>query len=139
MVIKGRCHCGNITFELCCSGEGNQISGRACACSFCRKHGGVWTSDPQGRLVVAAKFPDRVSRYTFGSGTAEFCFCASCGVVPLVTSRIQGRLYAVVSVNAFEGLDPARIQTVTGQFDNESLEQRLARRQRNWIGDVEWL
>jgi len=135
-VIPGKCHCGNISFSLAWEPEPAQIPARACGCSFCVKHGGVWTSNPKGALKVAVKDPSAVSRYAFGTGTAEFHICARCGVVPVVTSTLDGRLYAVVSVNAFEGIDPARIRRAPADFEGEATEARLARRKRNWIPDV---
>ena len=62
-----------------------------------------------------------------------------CGVVPVVTSRIDGRLYAVVSVHAFEGVPPALLRHASATFDAESEDARLARRKRNWIADVEFV
>ena len=44
MLITGRCHCGNISFALDWQPEPTDIPARACSCSFCTKHGGVWTS-----------------------------------------------------------------------------------------------
>lgn len=135
-MIPGKCHCGNISFSLAWEPEPAQIPARACGCSFCVKHGGVWTSNPKGALKVAVKDPSAVSRYAFGTGTAEFHICARCGVVPVVTSTLDGRLYAVVSVNAFEGIDPARIRRAPADFEGEATEARLARRKRNWIPEV---
>jgi hypothetical protein len=83
--------------------------------------------------------PALVSRYAFGTGTAEFHICARCGIVPVVTSRIDGRLYAVVSVNAFEGVEPSLIRRASADFEGEGKESRLARRQRNWIAEVEFV
>jgi hypothetical protein len=139
MQIHGKCHCGNIAFSLAWEPDPAEIPARACTCSFCVKHGGVWTSYPAGALTVAVQDPSRVSRYAFGTGTAEFHICARCGVVPVVTSRIDGRLYAVVSVNAFDGVDPARIRRAPMSLDGEDTGERLARRQRNWIADVTWV
>src|SRR5262245_31263555 len=102
MLISGRCHCGNISFALDWRPEASEIPARACTCSFCAKHGGVWTSWPTGSLTVSVKDRERVSKYAFGTKTAEFHVCTACGVVPVVTTRIDGRLYAVVSVNAFD-------------------------------------
>src|SRR5215217_5944217 len=110
MLIHGKCHCGNISFELAWDPDPAEIPARACGCSFCVKHGGVWTSNPAGALKVAVDAPSLVSRYAFGTKTAAFHICTRCGVVPVVTSRIDGRLYAVVSVNAFEGIEPSRIR-----------------------------
>lgn len=139
MLINGSCHCGNIAFTLDWKPEPTQIPARACICAFCTKHGGVWTSCPTGSLKVSVKDPSRVNKYLFGTKTAHFHVCASCGVVPVVTSLIDGRLYAVVSVNAFENVEPALLSQGSATFDGEGAGDRLARRQRNWIADVEYV
>ena len=102
------------------------------------KHGGVWTSNPKAVLRVSTHDPARVNEYTFGTGTAKFHICTRCGVVPVVTSTIGGRTYAVVSVNAFENVDPALLKRAPASFDAESQDARLERRTRNWIADVEF-
>lgn len=139
MLIAGACHCGNISFELDWKPEPAEIPSRACTCSFCTRHGGVWTSCPGGALVVLVAEPERVSVYTFGTKTARFHVCGTCGVVPVVTSRIGDRVYAVVNVNAFENVTPALLRRTSASFDGESEGDRLARRQRNWIGDVRFV
>ena len=139
MLIRGGCHCGNISFTLDWQPEPSEIPARACGCSFCTKHGGVWTSCPGGSLKVSVKDRSRVSKYAFGTRTAEFHVCSACGIVPVVTSRIDGREYAVVSVNAFEGVDPALVRKAPVTFEGESEELRLSRRARNWIRDVQWI
>src|SRR5207344_68647 len=106
MLIQGKCHCGNISFLLTWEPDPAEISARACGCSFCVKHGGVWTSNPKAKLAVEIRDPSRVSKYEFGTRTATFHVCAQCGIVPLVTSEIANRLYAVVSVNVLENVDP---------------------------------
>jgi hypothetical protein len=138
MEIRGSCHCGNIRFELDWTPDPVEIPARACGCSFCVKHGGVWTSCPSGRLRVAFLRPDRVTPYEFGTRTAQFHVCNDCGIVPLVTSRIEQRVYAVVSVNAFDDVEAGRFRRLPASFDGESEGDRLARRQRNWIGQVEF-
>ena len=139
MLIPGRCHCGNISFSLNWEPEPAEIPARACTCSFCTKHGGVWTSCSSGSLRVTVKDAALVSKYAFGTETAQFHICAKCGVVPVVTCEIDARLYAVVSVNAFEGVDPALFRRASASFDAEDKDGRLARRERNWIGNVEYV
>ncbi len=139
MVIHGRCHCGNLSFDLAWEPDPAEIPARACTCAFCTKHGGVWTSYPAGKLRVAVKDPSLVSSYAFGTKTAEFHVCRRCGIVPAVTSRIDGRLYAVVSVNAFEGVEPSLLRRAPASFDGEGTDDRLARRKRNWIANVEFV
>jgi hypothetical protein len=136
MLIRGKCHCGNISFSLTWEPEPKEITARACDCTFCQKHGGLWTSNPRGALEVRIDEADRVSRYAFGTETAEFLICARCGIVPVVTSRIDGRVYAVVSVNAFENVDPSLLRRAPMSFAGEQTDSRLERRKRNWIADV---
>ena len=139
MLITGSCHCGNISFTLNWAPEPSEIPARACTCSFCSKHGGVWTSCPTGSLKVVVREPSLVSTYAFGTRTADFHICSNCGVVPVVTSRIDGHLYAVVSDHAFDGVAPSLLRRASATFDAESEETRLARRKRNWIADVEFV
>ena len=73
-----------------------------------------------------------------GTKTAEFHVCTACGVVPVVTSRIDGRLYAVVSVNTFENVEPALLRHSPSTFEGENEQARLSRRKRNWIADVQF-
>jgi hypothetical protein len=138
MLINGKCHCGNISFVLRWEPEPSEIPARACTCSFCTKHGGVWTSCPTGSLKVSVAEASSVSKYAFGTKTAIFHICTTCGVVPVVTSEIEGHLYAVVSVHAFEGVDPSLLRLASATFDGENEQARLARRSRNWIGNVEY-
>jgi hypothetical protein len=139
MLIRGRCHCGNIAFALDWRPEPAEIPARACTCSFCTRHGGVWTSCPGGSLEVRLRDPALVSRYAFGTGTARFHVCRDCGVVPVVTSEIEGCCYAVVNVNAFEDVAPSLLRRAPASFDGEDEAQRLARRQRRWIGAVRFV
>ena len=136
MLIHGSCHCRNISFALDWTPEPAEIPARACTCSFCTKHGGVWTSCPTGSLRIAIKDPALALAYRFGTETADFHVCAGCGGVPVVTSRVGERIFAVVSVNAFDDVDPALLRRVSSSVEGEREEDRLARRERNWIGDV---
>jgi hypothetical protein len=138
MRILGSCHCGNISFDLAWEPDPPEIPARACDCSFCSKHGGVWTSNPAGALAVRVRDASLVSKYVFGTETATFHICGRCGVVPLVTSEIDGHTYAVVSVNAFSNVDPALLKRAPVTFEGEDLGSRMARRKRNWIGRVEF-
>ena len=139
MVIRGACHCGNIAFALTWTPDPAQIPARACSCSFCVKHGAVWTSNPEATLEVFVRDFSGVSKYAFGTHTAEFHTCTRCGVVPLVTSRIDDREHAVVNVNSFEDVDASLLRREPASFDGEGSDSRLSRRQRNWIGRVTFI
>jgi hypothetical protein len=136
MLVNGKCHRGNIVFTLEWPDSQPDVPARACSCSFCTKHGGVWTSNPVAKLAVVLQDPALVSKYAFGTETATFHICARCGAVPLVTSEVASHVYAVVNVNTFERFDPSRLRRATANFDGEDIESRLARRSKNWIAHV---
>ena len=54
--------------------------------------------------------------------------------MPLVSSDIDGRLYAVVNVNTFD--DEVELSRASTDFDSEAVSDRLDRRSRNWISAV---
>ena len=138
VLISGSCHCANISFVLEWRPEPAEIPARACTCSFCTRHGGVWTSCPTGSLTVRLCDSSLASAYSFGTKTADFHVCMRCGVVPVVSCRLDDKLYAVVNVNTFEGVPAEKLQHSPASFDGEDESSRLARRQRNWIPDVEF-
>jgi hypothetical protein len=139
MLIRGSCHCGNVSFTLDWRPEPTEIPARSCTCSFCVKHGGIWTSCPAGSLDIEIRDLSRHSKYSFGTKTADFHICSICGAVPVVTSEIDGKTYAVVSVNAMEGVDPAFLEHSPISFDGEDAGTRVARRARGWISNVRFL
>jgi hypothetical protein len=139
MLILGACHCGNISFKLDWEPEPATIPARACGCTFCVKHGGVWTSNPSAALIVTVRDPLMVSHYSFGTSTAVFHVCSRCGAVPVVTSEIENHEYAVVSVNAFNNVPQSMLQRAAADFEGESVESRLARRKRGWIANVRFI
>lgn len=136
MLLTGKCHCGNITLELQWTGDPPALPARACGCSFCTKHGAVWTSSPDAELQVLVRDPALVSQYHFGTETAAFHVCATCGAVPLVVCEMENRLYSVVNVNILENVDPMWLHRTATNFDAEDVESRLTRRKRTWIPKV---
>jgi len=136
MLISGQCQCGNISFNLEWLPDPPRIPAWACACSFCQTHKGVWTSLPSADLKVKIINNTQLTRHTFGTRTAEFLICKQCEDIPLVTSEIDGRLYAVVNVHALQGISPSLLKHFQSDFDGESVPERTARRRRNWIANV---
>ena len=137
MQIRGACHCGNIRYVLTWPEAGRDIPVRECGCSFCRKHGGAWTSNRNAELSAVVEDESQISKYQFGTATAEFYTCSRCGVVPFVISHIEKRRYAVVNVNTFEGVDTSSLVRTATDFDGEGAPDRLERRKRNWIPHVQ--
>jgi hypothetical protein len=56
-----------------------------------------------------------------------------------VTSLIEGRCYAVLNANTFD-LERSQLVETATDFEGETLAERLARRQRNWMPEAgpEW-
>lgn len=136
MLLHGQCHCGNIAYTLDWSPDPAEIPARACDCTFCTRHGAVWTSNPDGELRVTVRQAELLNRYNFGTGTADFHVCRECGGVPLVTCTVDDHIYAVVNVNTLDDVDPALLQHRPASFSEESVASKLARRQANWIARV---
>ena len=136
MRIDGKCHYGNISYVFDWPGDESEIPVRSCGCTFCVKHGGTYTSHRDAKLVAIIRDEASVSKYRFGTGTADFFVCSQCGAVPFVTSEIQGRVFAVVNVNTFESVDQAILRQSVTNFDGEDTESRRDRRCRTWIPNV---
>jgi len=135
--ITGSCHCQNIQFFLYWPQDVIAIASRECGCSFCKKHVGAWSSNTDAELHVSISNPKEVTQYQFGTKTAVFYVCKKCGVVPFVTSMIENRLHAVVNTNTFDNHEEFDFATSATDFDGEDTRDRIARRKRNWINQVE--
>lgn len=125
--IGGSCHCGNIRFALRWPKSETDIPVRMCGCSFCQKHKGAWTSHRQSELAIQIEDQSLVSKYRFGTGTADFFVCSVCGVVPFVVCEIDENSYAVVNVNAFEKTPGFSFSSSSIDFDGEDTSSRLER------------
>jgi hypothetical protein len=134
--ISGSCHCGTIRFLLAWPDSHREIPVRECGCSFCRKHGGAWTSHRDAELAYRIEDESRISKYRFGTRTADFFVCSVCGVVPFVLSEIDDSQYAVVNVNVFEDVGGLTLSVSSTDFEGEGTGSRLERRKRNWIPRV---
>jgi len=129
---RGRCHCGAVGFEYDTASPPAEWPVRDCQCSFCRKHGARYTSDPAGSVRFVHEDPGALSRYRFGHRTADFVFCNRCGGYLGAMTEAEGRTLMVLNLRAFdpppEGLPGARPMT----YDGESTGDRNARRFARW-------
>jgi len=134
--IHASCHCGNIRIEFDRPASGSTIPVRACSCGLCRKHRAAWTSHPDGRFYLWIAEESRTTQYRFGTKTADFHVCLTCGAIPIVTCMIEGVRYAVINVNTFDDVDRSELVETATNFDGETTENRLARRRRNWTPEA---
>jgi len=125
-----RCHCGALTARYRTPVVAAAWPVRACQCSFCRSHGALMTSDPQGSLTFRCDDPGPL-RYRFGSRTADFLLCRECGVLVGVTMASDvGRfgVFKVLSLRPLLDLPTA----VPMDFGTEGAEARRLRREARW-------
>jgi hypothetical protein len=134
--IEGGCRCGNIRYRLLWPGAGDVIPARACGCSFCRPRRATYTSHPEARLDAVVADEANLSMYRFGTSTADFFVCRRCGGLTFAVSEIDGRSYAVVNVFTFDDAEAMEFDVSSTDFDGETVDQRLRRRARNWIPNV---
>ena len=118
---------------------------RRCSCDYCRRFDGAWTSHPDARLAIRVHDESGVTRYRFGTKTADFIFCSRCGVTLFAVCELQHRLRGVVNVHtlsvpAVDGQEPSFVlDWQSACFDGETVEQRLQRRAERWIGIVNFV
>src|SRR5262249_61021274 len=133
--MRGSCHCGNIRFTLVWPDSRPNIPIRACGCSFCTKHRAAWTSHPNGRFELQIADESQVKRYQFGTKTADFLICTTCGIPPIVTCIVEGTRYAVFNVSTFDNLDRSQLVDTVMNFQGGTKENCLPRRPRNRTAD----
>ncbi len=132
MDYQGACHCGAISYTYRTNLPVEDWSVRACQCSFCRGHGAVCTSDPQGSVQFSLAQPSEVSHYRFAKSTADFLVCRRCGVYVGAIIAVAHQSYGIVNLNALR----TRLATLPApapvSYDGESADLRVGRRQTRW-------
>ena len=132
MIHAGRCHCGALEYSYRTSLMPSSWGVRACQCTFCRSHGALSTSDPQGSLTFHVKDARALLRYRFGLRTADFLICSQCGVylgATIVTPR--GR-FGIINLNALQPRPPDVPQPQPVSYEGEREADRTARREARW-------
>ncbi len=136
MKLGGGCHCRSIRYELEWPAASGLIPARRCGCSFCTRFNGTWTSHPQAILDVTETASRTATRYRFGTGTADFLICAACGVVVVAITESAAGLKAVLNINTLDEAESLEFDYSDSDFGSESVDQRMSRRNENWIGSV---
>jgi hypothetical protein len=133
--VSGGCHCGRLRAELQLTRAPAAFTPRACDCSFCRKHGAAYVSDPQGVLRLRIADESLVTRYRQGSGLAELLICSNCGVLVGALYAADGVLYGVVNATALD--DGARFGTPQPVSPRTLLTTaKVTRWQEIWFSNV---
>lgn len=134
-LLKSDCHCGNIHVELHTNLDAAAITSRICQCGLCKQHSAKWVSDAQGEAKLQFKDKDSVSFYRFGHSTSDFIICKNCGVLMAAVCKLDDNDRAVINITPMTK-EVFSAPSVLTDFDYETVDERLARRARNWIGKV---
>ncbi|MGA9854872.1 MAG: aldehyde-activating protein [Gammaproteobacteria bacterium] len=134
--LIGRCHCGNLQISFETGFTQADLPLRACRCSFCRAHGAVTTTDPNGRVSINTKDPTKIRHYRFGLGITDFLICANCGVFVAAVMQIDGTLYASLNSNVLGMRAQLQGQPRAVDYEGESIDQRRTRRKQQWTPAV---
>jgi hypothetical protein len=130
-VLHGSCHCGSVEVAFETAIPVDELTIRACACSFCRRHNVKAIADANGHLTIAAA-PDALHRYRFGLHTADYLICKTCGVyvAAVIGTGAEARSTLNVVGNCIAGLADRPAQAV--DYDMEDGAARRARRITTW-------
>lgn len=125
--VEGGCHCRAVRFRAQLPDP--PVPALDCNCSVCSMTGFLHIVVPHDDFVLESGAED-LTRYTFGTGTAEHLFCAKCGVKSFYQPRSHPDSW---SVNA-NCLDEPIELSIEG-FDGRNWERSKARLDQGETGD----
>jgi hypothetical protein len=130
-ILTGGCHCGALAVEFSTGLPIEQLQVRACQCTFCRAHGALSVTDPEGSLAFRARDESRLVRYQFGLKLADFLLCSRCGTYIGAFMEDGGRAYGVLNLCVLRERDRFGTPALM-RYDGETVENRLQRRRERW-------
>jgi hypothetical protein len=127
-----RCHCGNVEVRFETEKSPAELQPRSCQCTFCTRHRSRTVADPQGRATIHIRDEAQLSRYQWGTRSAEFLVCRACGGYAGALMTSGARKYMTVNVNLVE--DPSQFTrpALPVNYDAESPDERRKRRESVW-------
>lgn len=131
MHYSGECHCGKVKASFESQKTPKELGVRTCQCVFCRRHGAVNISDPQGRTTIDAA-PEDLIRYRFALRTADFLICRHCGVYVAAVMGEGAKICSTINVIGLSMADFLDIDEAPMDYDAETTQDRIARRYTKW-------
>ncbi|MGV1014698.1 MAG: GFA family protein [Methyloceanibacter sp.] len=109
---QGGCHCGAVRFAVLAP---DAIEAVQCNCSICRITGFLHLIVPKDRFRLLAG-QDRLTTYSFNTGTAKHLFCSVCGVKSFYVPRSHPDGFSVNVRCLDDGtVEVAKVTTFDGQ------------------------
>lgn len=100
--MKATCHCGAV--ELRVTLTDGLATARRCDCSFCARRGAAAVTAPLDGVEVV-RGADKLTLYTWGTGTAQHYFCSVCGIYTHHRRRSNPNEHGV-NLGILEGVHP---------------------------------
>lgn len=131
MIYSGQCHCGELKASFETEKAPETLGVRTCQCAFCRRHGAVNISDPEGLATIDA-LADDVDRYCFALRTADFLICKACGVYVAAVIGEGADIRSTINVAGLRMEEFLCVKEAPMEYGAETAEERIQRRFRNW-------
>ncbi len=131
MIYTGQCHCGKLTASFDTEKTPEALGVRTCQCAFCRAHGAVNISDPNGLTTIDGALED-VRRYTFALRTADFLLCNNCGVYIAAVMGEGDKIVSTLNVVGLRMKEFLDRDEAPMEYGAETTEKRIARRFEKW-------
>lgn len=129
--LRGECHCGAIQAMLVASKATDALQMRACQCGFCTRHGAMTVSDPEGHATFVMR-EGQLQAYQFATRTGTSLICKTCGVYVGVMLKDGGDVWSVINARGLAIWELLNRVAEPVTYDNETAEQRIARRKAKW-------
>jgi hypothetical protein len=116
ITLTGGCHCRAVRFEALVPGAVEVLD---CNCSICSMTGFRHLIVPHGDFRLLSG-EDALTRYRFGTGTADHLFCSVCGVKSFYQPRSHPDAWSV-NLNAL--YDVSGLEVTARRFDGRNWER----------------
>ena len=127
MIYRGACHCGAVSAVYETQAPARL---RHDGCSFCASRGVKSASDAHGKLAIVST--RQLTRYRFGHKSADFLICSRCGTYVAAAMPGAAGLVGVINVVGLQIPELKDEAAPLARLDDESPQQRIARRLTRW-------
>ena len=131
MMFDAQCHCGKARVSFETQKTPQELGVRTCQCDFCRRHGAVNISDPEGLTTIDAA-PEDLLRYRFALMTADFVICRHCGVYLAAAMGEGDKIVSTINVAGLRMKEFADVEEAPMEYGAETTEERINRRYQKW-------
>jgi len=131
MYYVAQCHCGKVKTSFETQKTPQELGVRTCRCDFCRRHGAVNISDPDGLAIIDAA-PEDIHRYRFALMTADFVICRHCGVYLAAVMGEGDKIVSTINVAGLRMNEFLDVEEAPVEYGSETTEERIARRFQKW-------